>query len=455
MVARAGESRMTQHLSKSKLPTGTRRVLVISPDTLPLPGLSTSGAGLRAWGLAQGLRSWGHEVTMAMPRSTAEAAGYRETGAAKVFEDTDLDAFVGRQAADVLVFQHWPWVNQLSKPHPHLIIDLHGPLVLETLYHSGVTSQRLCGDKLRALSQAQFFTCAGERQRNYFLGWLHLSGFDLREVPIEVVPFSHSPTLSDRSYPAETTFVYGGMFLPWQNPARGLHALVDALEASCAGRLWMFGGKHPRLGLAAPEFDQVLARLQGSSRATVLPLVSHDELLARYAQASVAWDVMGYNCERGMAITSRTVEYLWAGLPVVYQRFAELADLIGSYEAGWLVDPEDEASLRHVVREILASPDEVCRRGQNAQRLVRERLNWHTASGPLDRWVRQPKQALRFPGGPVLVDPRSHATSARVWQGLKQVVRKNRWTEHLARRGWHAGRAAWRMATRDASRRAA
>ena len=34
-----------------------KKVLVVSGDALPLPGYPTSGAGLRAWGIGQGLRS--------------------------------------------------------------------------------------------------------------------------------------------------------------------------------------------------------------------------------------------------------------------------------------------------------------------------------------------------------------------------------------------------------------
>jgi len=35
------------------------RILVISGDILPYPGFPTTGAGLRAWGLAKGLESRG------------------------------------------------------------------------------------------------------------------------------------------------------------------------------------------------------------------------------------------------------------------------------------------------------------------------------------------------------------------------------------------------------------
>ena len=45
-----------------------KKVLVVSGDVLPLPNYPTSGAGLRAWGIGQGLRSHGFEVVFAMPQ---------------------------------------------------------------------------------------------------------------------------------------------------------------------------------------------------------------------------------------------------------------------------------------------------------------------------------------------------------------------------------------------------
>ncbi|PJF27906.1 MAG: hypothetical protein CUN53_02320, partial [Phototrophicales bacterium] len=93
------------------------------------------------------------------------------------------------------------------------------------------------------------------------------------------------------------------------------------------------------------------------------------------------------------------VEYLWAGLPVVYNNYAELARYIERYEAGWTVDASDPTAIKAVVREILTHPAEVARRGANAQRLVREALNWETTITPLDRFVRDPDRwrAQRFP----------------------------------------------------------
>jgi hypothetical protein len=42
-------------------------ILILTTEPLPFPGLVTTGAGLRAWGLARGLESGGLAVEAAMP----------------------------------------------------------------------------------------------------------------------------------------------------------------------------------------------------------------------------------------------------------------------------------------------------------------------------------------------------------------------------------------------------
>jgi hypothetical protein len=57
-----------------------------------------------------------------------------------------------------------------------------------------------------------------------------------------------------------------------------------------------------------------------------------------------------------------------------------------------VVDPSDEAQVEAVIEEALTSPQEVRRRGENAQQLVRERLVWDKVIEPLDAFCRNPRQ---------------------------------------------------------------
>jgi hypothetical protein len=202
--------------------------------------------------------------------------------------------------------------------------------------------------------------------------------------------------------------VYGGMFLPWQDPALGLTTLVGVLDAQGAGHLDFFGAPHPMFPMDVGVLAELEDRMRRSERVTVHGLRPRDELLERYRHAHVALDLMRRNNERDLAFTTRTVEYLWCGLPVVYGDYGELAPLIRDYEAGWIVSPTDGDALAAVLRQLVGDPGEVKRRSANAQRLARERLNWERTIDPLDEFCRDPVR--RPPVGPPLVgDPRDAA----------------------------------------------
>jgi Glycosyl transferases group 1 len=101
-------------------------------------------------------------------------------------------------------------------------------------------------------------------------------------------------------------------------------------------------------------------------------------------------DIIMPNAERELAFPSRTVFYLWCGLPVIHPAYSEVAHYIRDYEAGWVVQHDNLDELRSVVISILANPQEARRRGENAQRLVREHFTWDSTIADLEKFVRQP-----------------------------------------------------------------
>jgi hypothetical protein len=368
------------------------RILVISGDILPYPDFPTTGAGLRAWGIAKGLESRGHEVLLAMPRASVQKLTHvPKQIESLLYVHKELTSFIQQQHPDVVVLQHWLLANFLDDaPDIPLVIDLHGPLLLETQFQDNPVLEKLKREKIQAFHRADFFTCAGERQRYYFFPWLLLAGFDLRQPIIAAVPVSLSPKLPAHQSQGEMTFVYGGVFLPWQDPVLGLKTLVECLEKAHTGMLKFFGGKHPVVAVPTGGFEMLIKHLHQSSRVQIQQTIPRDRLIQEYCHSHVAIDIMQRNAERELAFTTRTVEYLWCGLPVIYNHYSELSEYIQAYEAGWTLDPKDKEGIRQVINRILDSPELVEERSHNAQRLVRERFTWDKTIAPLDAFCRNP-----------------------------------------------------------------
>lgn len=206
-----------------------KRILVISGDLLPYPGFPTTGAGLRAWGIGKGLESRKYEVLLAMPLSpTINMQDMPKDILPLLYTNQKLDAFIRGHKPDIVVLQHWRLASYLREPlEIPLVIDFHGPMLLEIQFQHNPLLDQLKQEKIAALHKADFFTCAGEKQRYYFESWLIMAGFDLRQEVIRSIPVSLSSELPEHKSQGEPSFVYGGLFLPWQDPGTVL------LEASC------------------------------------------------------------------------------------------------------------------------------------------------------------------------------------------------------------------------------
>lgn len=366
-------------------------ILIVTTEPLPYPGMVTTGAGLRAWGLAQGLRTQGFDVITAMPTSVLpESAAQNPEIRSNCFERRNLTAFIQGKNPDVLVVQHWGLMREIETVECPLVIDLAGPHLLERAYWGSESFESDLYEKLAALRRADFVICSGEFQRHYFLSFLALAGFSLEPQLLPVIPLSLSPELPPYRQGEPDSFVYGGIFLPWQNPRDAFTWLLEVFDDQQRGSLTFYGGMHPEGDVSGGTFQALLERLEQHPRVKLKELVPYDQLLTEYQYASVALDLMARNLERELAFTTRTMVYLWCGLPVIYNNYSELSGYISRYEAGWVVSPEDEAGFKSVVGKVMSQPEEVRRRGQNAQRLVREHFSWDKTIGPLAAFCREP-----------------------------------------------------------------
>ncbi len=402
------------------------RVLIIAGDVLPLPGYATTGAGLRAWGIGQGLKSAGFEVEFSMPSCYVK---HSDTGAVRdlSWDWEDRERPIRRARPDVVVICHWPAMPSRRLGVP-TVLDLHGPHLMERYFWDPERARAGVAEKLAAFRNADYFVCAGERQRFYFANWLLMAGFPMDSSLIGVVPVSVSPELPERKARGASVggpvIVYGGLFLPWQDPVMPIRALVDAMDATGRGMLHVFGGPHPVVKDTSGRFEKLCADLEAHPRVRLHEPLAREPLLDFYLGADMAFDLMAPNLERELAFTTRTVEYLWCGLPVIYNDYAELSGLIAKHQAGWTLPVSDPVALRQHLEEILGSSGEIAARGENAWRAVRQALAWDRTIEPLAAFCREPFRTS--PGralAEVVAAPRAPAAH-RLVRKAKRVVKR-------------------------------
>ncbi len=371
-----------------------RTILCLSSDPPPLPGHPVSGGGLRIGSLAAGLAWHGHRVFHGVDaRNLPEDAP--EELKRFAFQPGQLLRTVAVASPDVLLVEQWGLVTWLSGVDLPVVIDLHGSLTLENLFrrkelHLGAD----LSTKIEALQRADHLLVPGQRQKDYFTAFALLSGMDLTRSPISVLPLCLPEEGAERT-PGERglRMVYGGTRWPWIDSRAAIFGAADALSGMRGGELHLYLD-HPKASLLTdvdggtspwPALDAALPGLSGVKRMEAVSHARYREILTGWA--TVAFDVYADNPERRLAMTTRTVEYLWAGLPVVYSGHGELAQEIEGAQAGWLVDPEDRRGVATLVRELARKPQVVKARGNHARELFNAVHQSKVATASLAAWM--------------------------------------------------------------------
>ncbi len=395
------------------------RVLIVSNDIVRR---AMGGAGIRNFELARALAAAGLDVTLAA-RGGTDIEGLPFT---VVNHD---DAVLRRLAAgaDAIVGQGWvldayPYLRGSAVP---LVVDLYDPFVLEGLpAHAGVPWQARWDDhrgRARVLAEqlrdGDFFLCASERQRDYWLG--ALSALDrvnpatyddddrLRSL-IDVVAFGipdqppqqrrHGlrgvvPGIGDGDY----VLLWGGGLWNWFDPLTLVRAAGVAATRVPNLRLFFMAAPHPNPVVG--EMD-----IAGRTRALADELgltgrhvffndrwIDYEERADWLLDADCGVSAHPDHVETQFAFRTRLLDCVWAGLPVICTEGDTLADMIAARGMGLTVPPGSVDALADAIVEMADG-----RRRADASAALRAaapEFHWSRVVEPLVRFCRAPRLA--------------------------------------------------------------
>lgn len=377
-----------------------RRVLIITSEDLLRPAEPVSGGALRVHGLAEGLRRWGHDVVVSIPRD-ALRDGDPEAVARHAHVPEEMAKTVFDAMPDIILVEQWGLATFLPESEIPVVLDLHGPLSLENAFKEKGNFRSDALTKIDALARADLLCVPGKAQKHYFLSWFLFSGADPKTPPIIRAPLSMDDAAPKRAKNPDRALVFAGSTWPWIDPFPALQIAAREAEGIEGSRVDLYVGApklsstHPLYDINRGVFADYETRLKSSSAARFHGLISREALLGVYAKSRAALDIYQPNPERELAYSTRTVEYLWAGLPVITCEAMELADEVARFDAGWVVAHDDEAGIAAAVREALTSDDAVRRKSEGAKRLAAERFDHKHATTDLARWIARPKRRTK------------------------------------------------------------
>lgn len=348
---------------------------------------------------------------------------------------------VQAESADALVVQgfaltSYPFLTALVCP---IVADLYCPFTIEHLeQHRSAGSMvpvsheadaaAILGVQNAQLQQADYFICASERQRDFWIGTLHTAGrvnprtlardADLRSL-IDVVPFglpSEAISLAaDRArrariakglpggvmkgvHPAirstDRVLLWGGSLLDWQDPETLIAAVAQLARQRDDIKLFFMGVKHPNPQVAPMQVvarSRALAESLGVAGSHVIfnDWVPYEERALYLMEADLGVSTHHAHLETRYAFRTRMLDYLWARLPIVCTEGDHFGDLVRARGLGRAVAPGDADALAVAIAAMLDGEAER-HAARSALDQVATTMTWDRVVEPLRAWCADP-----------------------------------------------------------------
>jgi glycosyltransferase involved in cell wall biosynthesis len=381
-----------------------------------------AGPAIRVWELAHVLATQ-HRVTIGVPNrdartsSTVDVRCYADGALAGLVQVNEITI-----ASGYLLHQN-PQIRRLAR---YLVMDVYGPFTLENLnlFAESTLADRVALHQagvdvlLEQLELADFFLCASERQRDYWLGALSLANRinpysyardpSLRSL-IDVVPFglpSEPPKPAGHGIKGvvpgigtgDVVALWTGGIWDWFDPLTVIEAAAALVDEVPGLKLYFMGARHPNPDIP-PMIMARRAEELARDRGVLNRNVFFNDHWVPYAQrvdflcdADLAISLHHEHIETRFSFRTRFLDAFWTGLPLLATSGDVLSDVAAAEGAGVTVGDGDVAAVREALRTLATDPD---RRRAMAQRsrALGQGYTWPRVAVPLLRYCAQPQAA--------------------------------------------------------------
>jgi len=392
-------------------------VLIISHDIV---GQQMAGPGIRYRELARVLAQH-FPVVLAVPSETDLLLAGVELCVYQPGEWDSLKSVVAHSKAILLCGDVLAWFPQLAQTDIPIIMDGYDPHTLETLalFAAAPDQAQRHQDRERILQQqcevGDFFICASERQRDWWLGLLEATGRvnvatynddpSLRKL-IDVVPFGlpaapprHTQPVLKGVWPgigtADKVVLWGGGLWQWLDPLTATRAIARVREYRDDVRLVFPGTRHPNPAVPVmPMVDQAKELAVGLGLLDKYVFfgdwVAYAEWPNYLLEADVGLSLHFDTLETRMTFRTRMLDYVWAGLPMVVTGGDITSEMVTQFGLGQVVGYKAVTQVTSAILDVLErSPIEF----EQCFAAIRSQLTWEKSAEALIEFCKHPYRA--------------------------------------------------------------
>lgn len=378
------------------------RVLVISPDEIKK---EMAGPAIRALELARHLEKE-HKVTL-------------------VHRPQNLENLISQN--DVAICQHLALTQYhiLSNCNKSLVFDLYNLSMFECLeiaIKEPPQYQALFGEYQplldvykEVLQRGDFFICANEQQRNFWLGMLVALGrIDIKRYKdsdnlknlIDIVPFgipdepaAHTRNVLKGIYPQikaeDKVIIWAGGVYDWLDPLTSIRAMHKIAATRPEIKLFFMGTKNPYRPLPKMRLCQQAIKLSKelwlyNKNVFFNGWVEYSERQNYLLEADIGITTHRKNMESYFSSRTRVLDYIWANLPIITSEGDGFSEIVKHYNLGLVVKDNDADAVVEAIFNLLDNKEFHLTCKKNLKEIA-GRFYWEKTIEPLNRFCHSPR----------------------------------------------------------------
>ena len=379
---------------------------------------SMAGPAIRCWEIARALGGEFRVRLLTPGKPDLQPEGFELV----TYDEKTLPGLAA--GCDALLSQGFIYNNhpELTRQGRFIIVDLYVPMTLEALAqygHKGIAEQdAIQGNILLALMEqltlGDFFVCASERQRDFWLGLLSAAGRVMPEVfeedgslyqLIGVVPFGlpgEAPEATGRAlkgvHPAigedDKVMLWGGGIYNWLDPLTPIRAMGRLAGRRPDIKLYFLGTRHPDPGVPKMRvYDEAvgLSRELGLLDKNVIfndQWVRYEDRVNYLLEADLGASANIPHIETRFSFRTRILDCIWAAVPVVSTEGDSLSDLVRERQLGLVVPCGDDAAYAAATERLL-DDGELRQRCRENLRAAAAGFTWERAAACIAERLRE------------------------------------------------------------------
>jgi GT2 family glycosyltransferase len=394
-----------------------RTILIISSEIV---SKDMAGPAIRVWNFAK-ILSEHMNVILAIPNENNMAEQVFRVVQYK--DESSLKNLIGQ--SDILLcggmtFSRFGCIGNSGK---YIIMDIYDPYNLATLVeykNEGMERQLDIYKSVHFFANemlyfGDFFICASERQRDFWMGMLaalnRVNPYSYYQDPqmrklIDVVPFglpSNKPAHTRQVLKGvikgiekdDFVIIWGGGIYNWFDPLTLIRAMAKIKDVRKDIKLYFLGVKHPNPQVK--ELSLVTETVELARKLDVLDKnvffnfgwIEYDQRQDYLLESDAGIITHPNHIETRFAFRTRILDYFWAGLPVISTSGDSLSELVEKEGLGVTVAAGDVDGLTDAIISLVDNKPFIldCR---DKVATVSQDYTWEKICGPIIEFCKDP-----------------------------------------------------------------